>query len=476
MNVSNLEKIAPFTYELQRTGAMRVPGIIFSDQTLLRDLEAKVLEQVANVASLPGIVKASMAMPDVHSGYGFPIGGVGAFAPDMGGVVSAGGVGFDIACGIRSMLTGIHRQEIVDQQKSLADLLFKTVPAGIGSSGVIKVSSKEMNQVLEHGAFWAVKKGYGRNEDLENIEEGGKCLGAVPEYVSDKAKQRQANQMGTLGSGNHYLEVQAIEEIYDIKAARAFGLRKDDALISIHCGSRGLGHQVATDYMRLMVAEARKQKINLPDRDLACAPVYSETGKKYLGAMRSAINCALANRQIISHLVREAFASVFPGVALPLLYDVSHNTCREEYHEVNGNKTRLFIHRKGATRAFGPGSPDLPAAYMETGQPVIIGGSMGTSSYILVGTRQGMKLSFGSACHGAGRVMSRKQATRNFKAGSIIQDLQEKGIEVRGHSYRGLAEEAPDAYKDVDRVIQVSHDTGLAAKVARLTPMICVKG
>ncbi len=476
MVAETLKKIAPNTYQLKKTGPMRVPGIIFSDEVLLRDMEDKVLEQVGNVASLPGIVGASMAMPDAHSGYGFPIGGVGAFDPERGGVISAGGVGFDIACGIRSMLTGIHRQDIMANRKVLADLLFKTVPAGLGAKGGINVSSREIDQILSQGAYWAVKKGFGRKEDLEKIEEGGTAREARPDYVSEKAKKRQENQMGTLGSGNHYLEVQAIDEIFDHKAANAFGLRKDDVVVCIHCGSRGLGHQVATDYMRLMVAEARQQKIYLPDRDLACAPAYSQTGKMYLGAMRSAINCALANRQIITHLAREVFSRLFPSASMNLIYDVSHNTCREEYHQVDNNMTRLFVHRKGATRAFGPGSPDLPSSYMEVGQPVLIGGSMGTSSYILVGTREGMQLGFGSACHGAGRVMSRKQASKKFRANSIIDNLSRKGIEIRGHSFRGLAEEAPESYKDVNRVIQVSHDTALARKVARLTPMVCVKG
>ncbi len=476
MNANNLKQTDPFTYELERSGNMRVPGIIFADEILLKDIEDKVLEQTANVASLPGITGQSMAMPDAHSGYGFPIGGVGAFDPENDGVISAGGVGFDIACGIRTMLTGIHKQEVMDNQKLLADLLYKSIPAGLGTGGNVKVNDREMNRVLAQGAAWAVKQGFGSRKDLEKIEEGGTVPGAKPEYVSDRAKKRQAQQMGTLGSGNHYLEIQGIEEIFNQEAAQAFGLRKDDVVVSIHCGSRGLGHQVATDYMRLMVAETNKKKINLPDRDLACAPIHSETGEKYLGAMRSAINCALANRQIISHLAREAFAEIFPRSALSMLYDVSHNTCREEQHEVRGRMTRLFVHRKGATRAFGPGHADLPKAYRDIGQPVLIGGSMGTSSYILAGTSRGMKLSFGSACHGAGRVMSRKQATRSFQAGSITEDLLEQGIEIRGHSFRGLAEEAPLAYKDVDRVIQVTHDTGLAAKVARLSPMICIKG
>jgi len=476
METNRLKKIAPLTYQLEKTGPMKVPGIFFADEILLEGMDDKVLEQVANVASLPGIAVASMAMPDAHWGYGFPIGGVGAFDPDRGGVISAGGVGFDIACGVRTMLTGIHRQDVLDSRRELADLLYQNIPAGLGSKGKLKVSGREMERLLTSGAAWAVKKGFGREQDLEMIEESGTARGARPDLVSDKARQRQEKEMGTLGSGNHYLEVQAIDEIFDEKTAQAFGLRKDDVVISIHCGSRGLGHQVATDYMRLMAATACDQKIHLPDRDLACAPINSQTGKDYLGAMRAAINCALANRQIITHLVREALAGIFPRASLDLIYDVSHNTCREEYHEVRGVMTRLFVHRKGATRAFGPGSPDLPAKYAGTGQPVLVGGSMGTFSYILAGTEQGMKLSFGSACHGSGRVMSRKQATKRFQAKKIINDLLEQNIEIRGHSLRGLAEEAPDSYKDVNRVIQVSHDSGLAKKVARLKPMICVKG
>ncbi len=476
MHTPTLTQIKPLTWQLDKSDKMQVPGIIFADENLLKGMEGKVFEQVSNVATLPGIVKASMAMPDAHSGYGFPIGGVAAFDPDKGGVISAGGVGFDIACGIRTMITGIHKQEIFENSKILADMLFRNIPAGLGSKGGISINPREMDHLLAQGAAWAVKQGYGSMTDLEKIEETGTAQGARPDYVSDKARERQKKQMGTLGSGNHYLEVQSIEDIFNEKAAAAMGLRKDDAVVSIHCGSRGLGHQVATDYMRLMVTETRKQKINLPDRDLACAPIYSETGKQYLGAMRAAINCALANRQIISHLVRETFTQIFPGSRLNLLYDVSHNTCREEYHKINNTMTRLFVHRKGATRAFGPGSPDLPVQYADVGQPVLIGGSMGTSSYILAGTTQGMNLGFGSACHGAGRIMSRKQATKKFQAGKVIDKLQHQGIEIRGHSFRGLAEEAPEAYKDVDRVIQVAHDTGLAQKVARLAPMICVKG
>lgn len=476
MKSSLLKNPAPFTYILEPKGEMRVPATIFADDILISQMEEKVLEQLSNITTLPGIVPSAMAMPDTHHGYGFPIGGVGAFDPDQGGVISAGGVGFDISCGVRTLLTGIHKQDIMNRKKELADSLFRDIPAGLGTRQGISVTDREMDRMLAQGAGWAVKNGYGEKNDLEMTEEGGAAPGACPDYVSAQAKKRQKKEMGTLGSGNHYLEVQSIEEIYDTKTAQDFGLRKDDVVVSIHCGSRGLGHQVATDYIRLMLSSAARAGIKLKDRNLACAPINSDTGQKYLGAMRAAANCALANRQIITQLVRETFADLFQHARMGLLYDVSHNTCREEQHKVNGKMTGLFVHRKGATRAFGPGSADLPSKYQKTGQPVIVGGSMGTSSYILAGTSKAMKLSFGSACHGAGRVMSRKQATRSFQAGSITETLLEQGIEIRGHSFRGLAEEAPLAYKDVDRVIQVTHDTGLAAKVARLSPMICVKG
>ncbi|MFN2343897.1 MAG: RtcB family protein [Desulfonatronovibrio sp.] len=476
MKSSPLKNTAPFTYLIEPTGAMRVPAIIFADDILISQMEDKVLNQITNITTLPGIVPSAMAMPDTHHGYGFPIGGVGAFNPDNGGVISAGGVGFDISCGVRTLLTGIHKQEIMDRRKELADSLFRIIPAGLGTKRGISITDKEMDRMLDSGARWAVKNGYGEKNDLEMIEEGGTAPNARPDYVSAQAKKRQKKEMGTLGSGNHYLEVQSIDEIYDDRTAQVFGLRKDDVVVSIHCGSRGLGHQVATEYIRLMLSFAAKTGIKLKDRDLACAPINSDTGQKYLGAMRAATNCALANRQIITHLVRETFADTFQHAHMNLLYDVSHNTCREEQHRINGKMIKLFVHRKGATRAFGPENPGLPLKYQKTGQPVIIGGSMGTASYILAGTETAMKLSFGSACHGAGRTMSRKQASNTFKASNIVESLSESGIEIRGHSFKGLSEEAPGAYKDVDRVIEVTHELGLAKKVVRLSPMICIKG
>jgi tRNA-splicing ligase RtcB (3'-phosphate/5'-hydroxy nucleic acid ligase) len=476
MNINRLKKISAYQWEMPKEGAMRVPGVLFADAGLLAEMEDKVLEQMANVATLPGIVKASMAMPDAHWGYGFPIGGVAAFDPEDGGVVSAGGVGFDISCGVRTLLTGLSEEEVRARQKDLADALFRAVPAGLGSRGDIRLSAKEMEAMLRGGAKWAVSQGYGERRDLEYTEEKGTMEGALPEKVSDKAKQRQREEMGTLGSGNHYLEVQAVTEIYDREAAVAFGLRKGECVISIHCGSRGLGHQIGTEFMREMAISASRHGISLVDRELACAPVFSQTGQDYLGAMRAAINCALANRQIITHLVRLGIEPVFPGAGLPLLYDVSHNTCKEEFHEIGGKRKRLYVHRKGATRALGQGHAQVPEHYRGVGQPVIIGGSMGTSSYILAGTAQGMELCFGSSCHGAGRVMSRKQATKRWKGGDLVRELEGMGITIRGHSYRGLAEEAPGAYKDVSAVVEASERAGLARKVARLFPLICIKG
>ena len=455
---------------------MNVPGIIFSGVELLRKIDASVLQQVAEVAALPGIVRASMAMPDAHWGYGFPIGGVAAFDPEQGGVVSAGGVGFDISCGVRSLLTFIHEEDMRAKGKRLADELFRSIPAGLGSHGGITVKGLEMEDMLEKGAAWAVSRGYGTEVDLKRIEEQGTVSGARPECVSQKSRERQKQEMGTLGSGNHYVEVQAVREIFDEKSAETFGLRLSECVVSIHCGSRGLGHQIGTEYTREMTQAAARHGIDLPCRELACAPIHSKIGKDYLGAMRCGINCALANRQIIAHMVREAFDRVFPGSRLSLLYDVSHNTCREEIHMVNGEKRTLFVHRKGATRAFGPGCPDLPSEFRKTGQPVLIGGSMGSSSYILTGAATGKDLSFGSACHGAGRSMSRSQARKRWQARDIIRDLQNRGIEIRSQSMRGLAEEAPGAYKHSHEVVEATHRAGLARKVARIEPLVCVKG
>jgi tRNA-splicing ligase RtcB len=476
MDTSRLVRMSEYEWWIEPKGAMRVPGILYAGEALIREMDEKVYDQVANVAGLPGIVKASMAMPDAHWGYGFPIGGVGAFDPEDGGVVSAGGVGFDISCGVRTLLTGLSREEIDSYKEKLADVLFHKIPAGVGSTGHVKLNTKQMDAMLTGGAEWAVAQGYGVPEDLERIESFGRVDGADPSMVSPQAKQRQEEEMGTLGSGNHYLEVQEIREVYDERIATAFGLRKGECVVSIHCGSRGLGHQVATDYSKKMLAAAAANKIQLPDRELSCAPIQSPAGQAYLGAMRAAINCALANRQILAHLVRQSFASVFPNSKLTLLYDVSHNTCRIEDHAVNGQKRTLYVHRKGATCALAPGHPDLPSSLREVGQPVLIGGTMGTASYILAGMAGNADLSFASACHGAGRQMSRTQATKQWQGRALMDELAGRGILIRCKSYRGVAEEAPGAYKDVSAVVESTHAAGLAAKITRLVPLICVKG
>jgi tRNA-splicing ligase RtcB len=475
MELSRFERLSDTVWQVPPTGKMRVPAIIYATEDLIRDMDDKVYTQVTNVATLPGIVRASYAMPDAHWGYGFPIGGVAAFDPDEGGVVSAGGVGFDISCGVRTHLTGLTRAEIMKVQGELADALYATIPVGVGSTGKITLDDDEMTAMLAGGARWAVERGYGRPEDLERIEENGRQDDAKPSAVSAQARKRQRREMGTLGSGNHYLEVQEVVEIFDADTAAAFGLKQGECVVTIHCGSRGLGHQIGTEFLREMAIAAETYGIALPDRELACAPIKSEVGQRYLGAMRSAINCALANRQIIGHLARQVFKRMF-GIDLPLMFDVSHNTCKVEPHAVGSVARHLYVHRKGATRAFGPGHPSLPEALRPWGQPVLIGGSMGTGSYILVGTRESEELAFSSSCHGAGRQMSRHQAVRTWSGRQVIDELKARGIEVRSPSLRGVAEEAPGAYKDVSAVVDAAEVAGLARKVARVAPLIVIKG
>jgi tRNA-splicing ligase RtcB len=465
MRTDDLALIDTTTWEIRPTGEMRVPVRLYASDALVRDMDDKVREQACNVAMLPGIVEAVHVMPDAHWGYGFPIGGVAAFDAAAGGVVSAGGVGFDISCGVRCLLTGVHTEAIAEVAGPLADALFAAIPAGVGSTGHVRLGAGELGEMLVGGARWAVDRGFGTLADLERIEERGQMAGAAPAAVSDRAKERQRAEMGTLGSGNHYFEIDRVAEIFSDDAAAAFGLRPDDAVVLIHCGSRGLGHQIGTDFLREMVLSAMGFGIRLPDRELACAPIESPLGRRYLGAMRAGINCALANRQILTHLARDVFAEILPAARLDLLFDVSHNTCKVE----NG----LFVHRKGATRAFGPGHPDVPATLRAVGQPVIIGGSMGTSSYVLAGIAD---RAFASACHGAGRAMSRHEALRHWRGRELVDSLARRGILIRSPSLRGVAEEAPDAYKDVTAVVDAAQDAGLARKVARLSPMLVVKG
>jgi tRNA-splicing ligase RtcB len=455
---------------------MRVPGIIYADETLIRGMDDKVLMQTTNVATLPGIVGAAYVMPDAHWGYGFPIGGVAAFDPKEGGVISAGGVGFDISCGVRTMLTGLRLSDVQHIKISLADSFFQQIPAGLGSEGAITLEPAAMDAMLVGGARWAIEQGFGEPADLNRIEEHGTATDPSPDCVSEHAKKRQRREMGTLGSGNHYLELQVVAEIYDAKTAAAFGLKRDDVVVTIHCGSRGLGHQIGTEYLKEMVIEACATGITLPDRELACAPILSDVGRRYLGAMRAATNCALANREILGHFARRVMRHFFPGIDMPLLFDVSHNTCKVETHEVDGKRRTLFVHRKGATRAFGPGDPSLPEDIRAVGQPVLIGGSMGTGSYVLAGMEGNTTRGFSSACHGAGRAMSRHAALKLWSGRQVSDKLFAEGIVIRSPSARGIAEEAPGAYKDVNTVVESAERAGLARRVARLRPVVCIKG
>ena len=475
MDISRLKQIEDYCYTLPSDGK-RAPVRLYGSQALLETMDDKVLEQISNVARLPGLVGAAMTMPDAHWGYGFPIGGVAAFDPELGGIISAGGVGFDISCGIRCLRSNLDLADIVPVLPRLADELFRHIPAGVGEEGELKLAPGELDEVMLGGAHWAVEQGYGEADDLPCIEEHGTMAGAVPGNVSQLAKQRQRGEMGTLGSGNHYLEVQMVEKIYDAEAARAFGLHQGQVLVSIHCGSRGLGHQIGTDYLVSLAKAAQRLGIVLPDRELACAPIHSPEGREYIGAMNAAVNVALANRQILAHLTRQVFAHVLPASRLDTLYDVSHNTCKAEKHRFEGRERLLYVHRKGATRAFGPGHPAILEAYRAVGQPVIIGGSMGTGSYVLAGIQESETKAWSSASHGAGRAMSRNAALKKWHGRELIDELAGRGILIRTRSMRGAAEEAPGAYKDVDSVAEVTEKAGLARRVAFLRPKACVKG
>ncbi len=472
----------PFKFRIDKSyrPGMRVDGVIYADEELIVQADRdKALGQVINVAFLPGIVRASLAMPDIHWGYGFPIGGVAATDPENGGVISPGGVGFDISCGVRLMLTSLSREEVKKRLEVLAQALTADIPKGVGSRGKIKVGKKEIKELMVKGARWAVEKGYGFPEDLEFIEEKGTVEGANPDLVSERALERGLDQPGTLGAGNHFLEVQEVEEVYRPEIADKMGVFPGQVVVMIHSGSRGTGHQICTDFLRIMDSASRRYGYNLPDRQLACAPVNSPEGKNYYQAMACAANYALANRQCLGHLVREALEKVFrlgaERLGVRLLYDVSHNIAKLEKHEVNGQAKLLCVHRKGATRALPPGHPDLPSFYRETGQPVIIPGDMGRASYLLVGTPEG-KESFYSTCHGAGRLLSRKQAKKNIRGEKLYQELEEKGIKIVAGSLGLLAEEAPQAYKDVSKVVEICQGAGLSLKVARLRPLLVVKG
>ncbi|BDH79873.1 RNA-splicing ligase RtcB [Methanothermobacter tenebrarum] len=458
---------------------MRVPGRIFLDEEALKDLEKGAVDQVANVACLPGIQKFSIGLPDIHFGYGFSIGGVAAFDASNG-IISPGGVGFDINCGVRLLKTNLDHEEVKPKIKELIDTLFRNVPSGVGSKGKIRLKEGQIDEVLENGAEWAVENGYGWEEDLEHLEENGKIEDANATKVSEKAKKRGIPQLGSLGSGNHFLEVQRIDKIFDEKVAKAYGLETGKVTVLIHTGSRGCGHQICSDYLKIMDKAYKKYNIKIPDRQLACAPVDSEEAREYFQAMAAAANYAWANRQMIVHWVRESFEQVFKKPAedmeMEILYDVAHNIAKKETHPIKGLKREVYVHRKGATRAFGPGRKEIPSKYRKIGQPVIIPGTMGTASYVLHGTETAMKETFGSTAHGAGRKMSRAGAKRTYRGEQVQRNLSKRGIYIRATSMPVIAEEAPGAYKDVDMVVNTSHKTGISRLVAKMIPLGVAKG
>jgi tRNA-splicing ligase RtcB len=456
---------------------MRTDALIYADRRLLEQIVRDLsVEQAMNVAALPGIVGRALAMPDIHQGYGFPIGGVAATDIEEG-VVSPGGVGFDINCGVRLLGTNLTQEEVRARLRELVNQLFRDVPSGTGSEGFVKLSYPDLDGVLSEGAGWMVEHGWGRGEDVEFSEESGCMDGADPARVSDRAKQRGRTQLGTLGSGNHFLEVQYVERVYEPEVARTFGLAEQQVVVLVHCGSRGLGHQVCTDYLKVMNEAMRRYGIELPDRQLACVPAHKPEGQAYLAAMAAAANFAWANRQAITHSTRMSFEKVFgAGAELRVVYDVAHNIAKRERHRTNGGEQEVLVHRKGATRSFPAGSPFIPGAYRPAGQPVLIPGSMGTASYVLVGTERAMKETFGTVCHGAGRAMSRTAAKKGRDAREETRKLEEQGIVLRAETRDGILEEVPDAYKDIDAVIDVVHNAGLARRVARLRPMGVIKG
>ena len=470
----NLKKISDYEWEIPKEKDMNVPGKIFASKKLLEGIKKdKTLEQIKNVAKLPGILKNSFAMPDAHQGYGFPIGGVAAFDLKKG-VISPGGVGYDINCGIRVLATDISVKDFLKKRKEFLKEISKNIPSGVGRENKEKITDKELDQILIYGAEFAIKNKFGKKEDLDRCEENGKMPNANPKDVSIRAKARGKPQAGTLGSGNHFLEVQKIEQIFDKKTAEIFGLQKDKICIMIHCGSRGLGHQVASDYIKLM--EEKYGFENLPDRELINAPINSELGKKYISAMNCAINFAFYNRQIIMQRVRNILEEFFPKNKNHLVYDVCHNIAKFEKHIIDKKEKEILVVRKGATRSFGPDRKEIPAVYRKIGQPVIIPGSMGTASYILVGTSAAEEISFGSTAHGAGRILSRTNANEKLTSEKVIRELNLKDIEIEAISKKGIVEEAPEVYKDIEEVIKVSDELGLAKKVARLKPVAVLKG
>ena len=482
MNIENLIQISETEWEIPTSirQDMRVPVKLFATREMLEQIiDDKSLEQAINTATLPGLVGHVIVMPDMHQGYGFPIGGVAATEYPHG-VISPGGVGYDIGCGVRLLGSSIDLESARGEMDQLATLLNKYCPSGVGKEGALKLSVKELDQVLRDGSRWALKNGYATEADLARTEESGSLDGADPDKVSERAKTRGREQIGSVGAGNHFIEVDVVDRIFDEEAANIMGLYSGCLVLQIHCGSRGLGHQVCTDYVQSFQSAVRKYGIDLPDRELVCAPMDSPEGMAYIAAMRAAGNFAFANRQLLAHSARRAFEETFAPRTrswhLHQVYDIAHNIAKLETHEVEGKQLKVCVHRKGATRAFGPGSPGLPPDYQKIGQPVIIPGSMGTASWVLVGTEDSMKRSFGSSCHGAGRVMSRSKAKKEVQGDALRRELETRGIKVRAGSLPGLAEEAPSAYKDVDMVVETVSDARIARKVARLRPVAVVKG
>ena len=462
-------------WKIKKEGKMKVPGKVFASDNLMEKIERdKTLEQIKNVACLPGIVDASLAMPDAHQGYGFPIGGVAAF--DMKkGVISPGGVGYDINCGVRLLSSNLDKSEFLAKRNEVLDELYKNVPSGVGKKSEFRLTDNELKEVLEKGVDWAIEKGFGSKEDADKTEDTGRIAEANAEKVSQKARGRGMNQLGSLGAGNHFLEVQEVEEIFDKDVAKVFGIKKrGQIMVMVHCGSRGLGHQVASDYIKKMEEEYGFE--NLPDRELICAPIDSKLGKDYRMAMNAAANFAFANRHIIMHQIRESFKKYFPETKMKLVYDIAHNIAKFEDYEINGEKKTLCVHRKGATRSFGKGRKEIPKDYRKVGCPIFIPGSMGTYSYVLVGTKQAEKVSFASTAHGAGRVLSRSFAMRNLNKEKVEQKMKDHDVILKAGSLRGIMEEAPEAYKDVDELVRVSHELGIGNLVAKLKPLGVVKG
>ena len=481
-NLHNFKKIAEYVYEVPSSARedMRVPARFYADAAILEGVRNdRSLEQLMNTATLPGAIKYALAMPDIHQGYGFPIGGVVATQlPD--GVISPGGVGYDINCGVRLLATHLEKEEISPYLDNLSASIYTNCPSGVGKGGRVKLKSGELDRVLELGSTWAMKRGFATDVDLERTEENGCLKGADPAKVSPRAKDRGKGQVGTLGAGNHFIEIDVVDKIVDQTAAGRMGLYENQIAVQIHCGSRGLGHQVCSDYVKRFQRSIRRYGLSLPDRELVCAPLSSSEGQDYLAAMKAAANYAFANRQVLASQIRRSFEQTLAGKVenfhLYQVYDIAHNMAKVETHLVDGSKRKLCVHRKGATRAFGPGSQELPAVYRDIGQPVLVPGSMGTVSWVLVGTRDSMTQTFGSTCHGAGRQMSRKKAKKLVRGVDLRNELESSGIHVRAGSLSGLAEEAPTAYKDVNRVVDVVDGAGIARKVARLTPVAVIKG